>query len=141
MTASSERAFIYSDENFAHRMVVVAEAAGLHSDGIGGTIIRELAWGNRLAYEVVKKTANGLRPRKIVKDGPTGLVTTSVRGVEGELATRLLMLELADDPRQTRRVLEAEALEAMGKIHTPDLDQFTDIMPIVNRRGLLKVNS
>lgn len=135
LTASSERSFIYSDGDFSHRTVVIAEAAGLHSDGVGGTIIRELAWGNRLTYEVVEKTADGLRPRKIVKEGPTGLVTTTVKGIEDELATRLLTVELKDTPDQTQLVLEAEAREAAGHVVMPDLSQFTALQRWLELNG------
>ncbi|WP_169802212.1 LexA family protein [Neomoorella mulderi] len=135
LTASSERAFIYSDENFAHRTVVVAEAAGLHSDGVAGTIVRELIWGNKLAYEVVEKTPDGLRPRKIIKDGPVGLITTTVKNVEGELATRLLVVELKDTPEQTRLILEAEAREAAGQATMPDLSQFVALQKWLELNG------
>ncbi|WP_338817972.1 hypothetical protein MTCOM_18050 [Moorella thermoacetica] len=135
LTASSERAFIYSDENFAHRTVVVAEAAGLHSDGVAGTIIRELVWSSQLAYEVVEKTPDGLRPRKIIKDGPVGLITTTVKNVEGELATRLLVVELKDTPEQTRLILEAEAREAAGQATMPDLSHFAALQKWLELNG------
>ena len=45
LTAASERAFVFTAEDFQHRIVVIDESAGLHQDGIGATIMRNLAWG------------------------------------------------------------------------------------------------
>ena len=48
MTGSSERALIYSEDSFEHRYLVVQEAAAMQVDGIGASVMRELAWGGTL---------------------------------------------------------------------------------------------
>ena len=97
----SERALVYTDADFQHRHVVISEAAAIHRDGIGALIMRCLIWGNQLDYEVTEQDPDGgLRTRRITKPGPTGLITTSVKGIEDELNTRLLTLTVPDDERR-----------------------------------------
>lgn len=115
LTASSERALVYSEADLRHRVVVFGEAAGLHQDGAGAAIIRSIAWEGHLAYETVEKTHKGLQSRRIEKAGPTGIVTTSTRNVEPELETRMLTLSVRDDPSHSRRILRATARRAAGE--------------------------
>jgi hypothetical protein len=75
-TAMSDRALAYSDENFRHRFLVIYEAAGMNSD-IGSYLIRSLLSEGVIRYELVEKTRNGMRPRLIEKQGPTGLIVTT----------------------------------------------------------------
>jgi hypothetical protein len=123
MGAMSERAPIYTDADFQHRHVVISEAAAIHRDGIGALIMRCLVWGNQLDYEVTEQDPEGgFRTRRISKPGPTGLITTSVKGVEDELNTRLLTLTVADDEAATRDILAATARRAAGDhVAGPDL--------------------
>jgi hypothetical protein len=121
--AMSERALIYTDADFQHRHVVISEAAAIHRDGIGTLIMRCLVWGNQLDYEVTEQDPDGgHRTRRISKPGPTGLITTSVKGVEDELNTRLLTLTVADDEAATRDILVATGRRAVGdQAAGPDL--------------------
>ncbi len=115
LTAMSERALAYSDFDFSHRFVVIGEASALFQEGIGATIIRSLAWGQGIKYELVEKTRDGLRSRVIEKSGPTGLITTTTRELNPEISTRLLRIHLSDSPTQTRAVVKALASRAAGK--------------------------
>jgi hypothetical protein len=113
--AMSERALVYTDADFQHRHVVISEAAAIHRDGIGTLIMRCLVWGNQLDYEVTEQDpAGGLRTRRITKPGPTGLITTSVKGIEDELNTRLLTLTVPDDEQTTRAILRSRGDLAAG---------------------------
>src|ERR671910_470662 len=83
-------------------------------------LIRSLLSEGRLRYEVVEKTSEGLRPRLIEREGPTGLVvTTTAVKLHPENETRLLSLTVTDTQEQTRAVMAALAEEA-GEA-TPDL--------------------
>jgi hypothetical protein len=115
MGAASERALVYTDADFQHRHVVISEASALHHEGIGALIMRCLVWGNQLDYEVTEQGPDGVwGTRRITKPGPTGLITTSVKGVEEELNTRLLTLNVADDEAATRDILNEAATRAAG---------------------------
>jgi hypothetical protein len=108
-TAMSDRALAYSDEDFSHRHLVIYEAAGLTSD-IASYLIRSLLSEGRIRYELVEKTTDGMRPRLIEKDGPTGLiVTTTATSLHPENETRLLSLAVKDTPEQTKAILHAVA--------------------------------
>jgi hypothetical protein len=108
-TALSDRVLPYSDEDFRHRHLVIYEAAGVASD-IGIYLIRSLLSEGCIRYEVVEKTKDGMRPRLIEKEGPTGLiVTTTATKLHPENETRLLSLSVKDTPIQTKAVLHALA--------------------------------
>lgn len=111
LTAMSDRALAYGDEPLAHRHLVLFEAAGLSSD-IASYLVRSLLSEGRLRYETVEKTAEGLVPRVIERDGPTGLiVTTTAVHLHPENETRLLSLTVTDSAEQTRAVLATLADE------------------------------
>jgi len=72
--------------------------------------VRSLLSEGRVRYETVEKTLNGLKPRLIEREGPTGLlVTTTLLTLRPENETRLLSLTICDTPEQTRNVLLAQA--------------------------------
>lgn len=109
MTAISDRALAYTDADLEHRFLVVYEAAGMLGE-FASYLIRSLLSEGRLVYEVVEKTTNGFRPRRIEKQGPTGLlVTTTAVRLHPENETRLLSLQVTDTPEQTRAVMRAIA--------------------------------
>jgi hypothetical protein len=111
-TAMSERALAYSDEDFRHRHLVIFEAAGMTSD-FGSYLIRSLLSEGRIDYEFPEKTKDGMRPRVIRKEGPTGLVvTTTAPRLHPENETRLLSLTVKDTAEQTKIILRALARSA-----------------------------
>jgi hypothetical protein len=113
-TAMSERALAYSDEDFRHRHLVIYEAAGMTSD-FGSYLIRSLLSEGRIDYELPEKTRDGMKPRVIRKDGPTGLiVTTTATKLHPENETRLLSLSVKDTPQHTTAIMRALAREEIG---------------------------
>jgi hypothetical protein len=90
LTAMSERSLAYDDEPLAHRMLVLYEAAGLRSD-FASYLVRSLLSEGRLRYKTVEKTKQGLRPRTIEREGPTGLIaTTTLDRLHPENETRVV---------------------------------------------------
>ncbi len=119
LTAMSERALAYSEEPLQNRFLVVYEAAGMSGD-FATYLIRSLLSEGRLRYEVVEKTSEGLKPRLIEREGPTGLlVTTTAVKLHPENETRLISLTVTDTHQQTRDVMAALANEA--DVEAPDL--------------------
>jgi len=120
LTAMSERALAYTEADLRNRFLVIFEAAGLSSE-FTSYLIRSLLSEGRLVYEVVEKTSEGMKPRRIEKDGPTGLlVTTTAPELHPENETRLLSIHVADTREQTKAVLLAMA--AGPKEDNKDLD-------------------
>ena len=65
------------------------------------------------ATRLVEKTSEGMKPRLIEREGPTGLiVTTTAVKLHPENETRLLSLTVTDTQDQTRAVMAALAEEA-----------------------------
>ena len=117
LSGMSERVLAYTDADLRHKTLIIGEAAALHRDGVGASLLRAIAWEGRLVYETVEKTANGLKPRRIEKPGPTGFITTTTGTIEAELATRVLELSIPDTMEATRIILNATAAKANG--HSP----------------------
>jgi hypothetical protein len=111
LTSMSERALAYSEESLAHRFLVLAEAAGMSGE-FATYLIRSLLSEGHLRYETVEKTAEGMRPRLIEREGPTGLIVTTTRiKLHSENETRMLTVRVDDSPDHTREILEALADE------------------------------
>jgi hypothetical protein len=83
------------------------EAAGMSGD-FASYLIRSLLSEGRVRYETVEKTKDGIRPRLIEREGPTGLITTTTAvSLHPENETRLLSIQVTDTPDQTRQILQA----------------------------------
>jgi hypothetical protein len=119
LTAMSERLLAYSEEPIKHRFLVIYEAEGMSGD-FATYLIRSLLSEGKVRYETVEKTRDGLKPRLIEREGPTGLiVTTTALKLHPENETRLLSLTVTDTREQTRGVFsmlaEEERVEADQK--------------------------
>jgi hypothetical protein len=110
LSAMSERALVYDREPLAHRMLVLYEAAGISGD-IASYLMRSLLSEGRISYVTVVKTKNGLEHRRITREGPTGLITTTTAvSLHPENETRILSLTVTDSPAQTRAIMLAHAI-------------------------------
>jgi hypothetical protein len=109
VTAISDRALAYTEAELKHRFLVIFEAAGMMGE-FASYLIRSLLSEGRIVYEMVERQPGGLVPRRIEKEGPTGLIvtTTAVR-LHAENETRLLSLHVTDTRAQTREVMRAIA--------------------------------
>jgi len=118
LTAMSEKTLAYSEEPIKHRFLVLFEAAGMNGD-FQTYLIRSLLSEGCLRYETIEKTSEGLKPRLIEREGPTGLiVTTTMEKLHPENETRMLSLSVTDTREQTGQVLLALAEE---DISSPNL--------------------
>jgi hypothetical protein len=120
LTAMSDRTLAYSEEPIRHRFLVIYEAAGMSGE-FATYLMRSLLSEGRVRYETVEKTSEGMKPRLIEREGPTGLiVTTTAVKLHPENETRLLSLTVSDTQAQTQAVMAALADE-VGKA-VPDLE-------------------
>lgn len=123
LSGMSERALAYSEEPLEHRMLVLYEAQGMSSD-FATYLIRSLLSEGRIRYEVVEKTKDGLRPRLIEREGPTGLITTTTAvHLHPENETRLLSIPVTDTRDQTRLILLAQSQDRVTD-DAEDLEQW-----------------
>jgi len=111
LTAMSERALVYTEEEFEHRIIVIHEAAGLGE--FAEYLVRSYQSEGHLRYETVETTAMGIKPRVIEKKGPIALIlTTTAVGLHKENETRLFSIPVTDTPAQTKAIFHAQADEA-----------------------------
>lgn len=108
-TSMSEKALAYDDQPLKHRMLVFYEHAGMRSEFLN-YCVRSLLSEGHLSYVFVEKTKDGtLRTRRVEREGPTGLILTSTRGIDKELATRMLRVHVNESSVQTKRIVDALA--------------------------------
>ncbi len=129
--AGSPRIIIFNDEDLQHRCLVFSEADSLPAgeDNPAASAIRNLLQDHCLHYEVsVKSKKTGdYTARKVIKPGPTSLITTSVNDLGKQLMSRLFLLEVPDDQRQIECALIAQAkmeIKPGAQITRSDLQSF-----------------
>jgi hypothetical protein len=107
----SERALVYSEEDFRHRILYIVEAEPVAGEGLGAYFLRTLISENKLVYETTEKDGDRLITRVIEKPGPTGVILTTTRlRLHPENETRMLSLTVSDDPQLTRQIMRAIAV-------------------------------
>lgn len=125
-TAMSQRALVYSKEDFRHRTLVIYEVVALREgveDDLTSYLVRSLLSEGQIRYEVsVRDPAGGFTTKTITKEGPTNLIfTTTKTRVHAENETRVLSLNTDDTKDQTRRVFLELADERTGR---PDFSEW-----------------
>jgi hypothetical protein len=128
-TAMSERALVYSTEQFAHRTLIVYEVVALREgveDDMTSYFVRSLLSEGRIVYEVtIRAKDGGFTTKRITKEGPTNLIfTTTKTKVHAENETRILSLGTDDSREQTARVLLELADDARAG---SDLEEWRDL--------------
>jgi hypothetical protein len=122
--AGSPRVLIYFDELLKHRALIFGEADSLPAgeDNPAASAVRALLQEHRLHYSVTVRDpeTGNYTARKIEKEGPTVLVTTSVGPLGEQLDSRLFTLELAGEHAQVKAALAAQArVELHGASEPP----------------------
>jgi hypothetical protein len=109
LTAMSDKALAYSEEPVKHRFLVIFEAPGMQGE-CASYLMRSLLSEGRICYDTVEATQDGIKPKRIEREGPTGLITTTTAiSLHPENETRYFSVEVDDTPKQTTRVLLATA--------------------------------
>ena len=118
LTASSEKALIYIDEPMQHRIVLLDEADSLPKDGPAASVARSIAHEGKMVYVTVERDPDTQQyvARRIEREGPTGIITTGVKSLEPQMATRFLTDGLLDDATQTRLIMQSQGKAAQGEI-------------------------
>ncbi len=112
LTAMTARALAYSNDDFAHRCVVLYEA---HGGEDASYFIRTLQSEGQIKLATVEKTPLGMQTRIIVRPGPTNFVTTTTSPtLHDENETRQWSLTVDESPEQTRAVMRRTAERFAG---------------------------
>ncbi|MBN2352509.1 MAG: hypothetical protein JXD23_08070 [Spirochaetales bacterium] len=123
LSSMSERALAYSQEPLKHRFLIVYEFSGMNSD-FASYLLRSLLSEGRIRYETVEKTSEGLMPKLIEREGPTGtIITTTAIKIHPENETRIFSLTADDSTNQTAAIMSELAGRMNGK--QPEAVDFT----------------
>jgi hypothetical protein len=111
-TAVSEKALLYMPDDFAHKILSMAEAYSQDEAKFQDYLLRELMSENKLIYHVPMKGEDGrFHTVPIEKNGPVAFMVTTTRyALNPENETRMLSLEANDSAEQTRKVLDKIAV-------------------------------
>jgi len=117
--AGSPRVLIYDETPLKHRVLLFGEADSLPAgeDNPAASAVRNLAQDGELHYDVVVRdsTTGDYVVRKVRKEGPTVLLTTSTRVMGGQLGSRFFTLEAPFDRLYIQAALLKQAeLEDTG---------------------------
>jgi hypothetical protein len=104
-TSLSEKALIYYDGDFAHKILSMGEAIATDEQEFQDYLLRELMSEGRIRYPTVQKVGGELIAVTIEKEGLAFLVTTTKSKLHPENETRMLSLEIDDSENQTKDVL------------------------------------
>ena len=122
--AGSARMLIYDREPLEHRVLAFGEADSLPAseDNPAASAVRNLLQDHCLHYQVTIKSPDTgeFMVKDVYKEGPTVLITTSVRPLGEQLSTRMFTLEVPYDREQIQAALLSQVkLEKTGS-RTPD---------------------
>jgi hypothetical protein len=103
-TSLSDRALIYTDQDFKHKFIIFYEYSGIEDTEVN-KLIRTLQSENRLRYAVTIKVDGDFEVRHILKEGPTGCITTTTQPqLFDENETRVFSLYMDETEEQTKQI-------------------------------------
>ena len=145
-TSMSDHALIYDDRPVVHKVIVLYEASGLGADRQGepsllACLVRSLLSEGRIKHTTVEKTSEGMRPRHLERQGPTGMITTTTwASLHPENETRMLSVTVRDDASHTADILAILGDRAAG-LHgvPPDLTPWHALQTWLETAGCRQV--
>ena len=125
MTTMSDQAITYLPDDMAHKILSIAEAAGVKDRESQEYMLREIISDGRITRLVAVGGSPGELPttQTVVKEGPIMFVTTTTLAhLHHEIETRVLSIEANDSEAHTRRVVEKVADLDGGLIDVTKVD-------------------
>jgi hypothetical protein len=127
-TSISEKALIYYEGDFAHKIFSMAEAVAAEEQSFQDYLLRELMSEGRIRHDAAQKIGDSIITVTIEKQGPVAfMVTTTKAKLHPENETRMLSLEIDDTERQTREVIRKVAqVHGINNSRSVDYEQWRD---------------
>ena len=75
----SEKALLYFEGDFPHKILSMAEASGLQEQQLQDTLLRELMSEGKLDYPVAQKIDGQIVTTTIIKNGPVCFMVTTTK--------------------------------------------------------------
>lgn len=94
-----------------------------------------------MIYDVVEKVDDKWAVRRIVKEGPTNLITTGTSALDEQMSTRMLTDRLSDDAGQTKLILlvQADTANEEDARDTSGRQKFVDFQRWLTLKGERRV--
>ena len=132
LEGSSARAFLYDDDDYRHRTLLLNEvdafatARSKDGDNAGVALLRSLVDSSEINYKTTVKGDDGrFTVQHVVKAGPTGAFFTGCHTIDHELTNRCIVLSMDESQTQTRAIKAAILRKAAGKSSArPNLKEF-----------------
>jgi len=116
VSAGSEKSFIHTKESYKHKTFILSEFDSWPKEGAASSALRSLITDKEMIYDTVESSSEGKPEHKrLIKEGPTGFMSSSTMGLQDQESTRNLQVSLTGSTAQTRLVLNLTALKAAGK--------------------------
>ncbi len=140
ISSMSDKALFYTEETFERRFLIICEDVGLSSEFVS-YLIRILLSEGQIKHMTVESTEHGNQGKFLEKKGPTGFITTTTKiQLHPENETRLLSIDISDDPDQTKQIIIKIAENSMGSGEiTPVPEEFIDYQLWLEKLGNKKV--
>lgn len=127
--ATTPAAFIYyerdNDDIYKHRTLIFTESDSIPDKGPIASALRTLISKGCVEYATTEETEDGpRRTNKITKAGPSGFISTGVRQLAPQLNTRVLELNVSDDPKLTQEIMDMQARIAAGEMRVASPKDF-----------------
>ncbi len=114
----SEKALIHSEADYRHKLLIVAEQAGVDSE-YQDYLFRTLLSEGVIKYPVTEKVDGRFVVNEKVKEGPTGLITSTTRAkLHPENETRILSIYITDTRDHTKAIMKAQANDDRREMNT-----------------------
>jgi hypothetical protein len=114
----SEKALIHSEADYRHKLLIVAEQAGVESE-YQDYLFRTLLSESVIKYPVTEKVDGRFVVNEKVKEGPTGLITSTTRAkLHPENETRILSIHITDTRDHTKAIMRAQANDNRREMDT-----------------------
>ncbi len=114
----SEKALIHSEADYRHKLLIVAEQAGVESE-YQDYLFRTLLSEGVIKYPVTEKVDGRFVVNEKVKEGPTGLITSTTRAkLHPENETRILSIHITDTRDHTKAIMKAQANDNRREMDT-----------------------
>tara|TARA_R110000824_G_scaffold39417_2_gene119253 strand:- start:18 stop:1142 length:1125 start_codon:yes stop_codon:yes gene_type:complete len=116
ISAGSERSFIYSKASFEHKILIMSEFDSWPTDGAPAAAMRAVITDSRCIYDTVVTSSDGPPEQfRLIKKGPTGLMSSTTGSLNQQESTRMLQVSLTGSAEQTKLVHKLIAQKAAGK--------------------------
>ena len=125
LTSSSALSLVYDTRPLAHTVIFLFEANQLQAekqadkDTTFAMLVRTLISEGRIVHQTTVEDPNsptGRRVERIVREGPIAFICTTTGSLYDENETRMLALNIHEDPNQTAAVMAGLAVRATGAV-------------------------